>query len=191
MMTIRNMEAFTLPNGDVEVAIQGEIPFVLEPHHIDFIDSYMDMMRQDFPEKFKALSLEYLASAKNRPYYRFLMVRRDLKCNMGALDNVLDIDAKGNFVPEFISCPMRGECKLWKIVCEAPRSNNLGDAEIAVLKEIVNGLNAAEISKKLFISIHTVNTHRQNMLRKLNLNNYGQLIDYYYTKQLNKDEKRN
>jgi DNA-binding CsgD family transcriptional regulator len=35
-----------------------------------------------------------------------------------------------------------------------------------------------EISDKLFLSIHTVNKHRQNIMQKMNTNNLLQSIDY-------------
>lgn len=43
--------------------------------------------------------------------------------------------------------------------------------EIEVLKLVKDGLLSKEISNKLFISLHTVNTHRQRFLAKLGANN--------------------
>ena len=39
--------------------------------------------------------------------------------------------------------------------------------EMEVLKLISDGLNSDEIADKLFISVHTVNTHRRNVLQKM------------------------
>ncbi|RPA69161.1 DNA-binding response regulator [Cyclobacteriaceae bacterium YHN15] len=47
------------------------------------------------------------------------------------------------------------------------------EKEIALL--ISEGLTSAQISEKLFLSLLTVNTHRRNLLNKLNLNNTAQL----------------
>lgn len=47
----------------------------------------------------------------------------------------------------------------------------LSGRESQVLNLIRSGLLSKEISDKLDISVHTVNTHRQNILRKLNANN--------------------
>ncbi len=50
-------------------------------------------------------------------------------------------------------------------------STNLTNREIEVLRLIQKGLLSKEIADKLCISIHTVNIHRQNLLRKLGVQN--------------------
>lgn len=52
----------------------------------------------------------------------------------------------------------------------------LSEREIEILKYIVEGMNNKDISKKLFISEHTVLTHKRNIMRKLNVNSTPQLI---------------
>ncbi|WP_075343935.1 response regulator transcription factor [Tenacibaculum agarivorans] len=47
----------------------------------------------------------------------------------------------------------------------------LTQRELEILKFVKNGLLSKEISNKLSISIHTVNTHRQRVLEKLGANN--------------------
>ncbi|MGI9543522.1 MAG: LuxR C-terminal-related transcriptional regulator [Cyclobacteriaceae bacterium] len=53
-----------------------------------------------------------------------------------------------------------------------------------VLRLLVNGHNSKSISDKLSISYHTVNTHRKNMLRKINFKNTSELIAYAITNGL-------
>jgi DNA-binding NarL/FixJ family response regulator len=43
--------------------------------------------------------------------------------------------------------------------------------ELEILKLVKQGLLSKEISDKLYISVHTVNTHRQRLLEKLGANN--------------------
>lgn len=50
-------------------------------------------------------------------------------------------------------------------------SANLTNREIEILRLIQKGLLSKEIANKLCISIHTVNIHRQNLLRKLGVQN--------------------
>lgn len=50
-------------------------------------------------------------------------------------------------------------------------SYELTNRELEVLKLVKNGLLSKEISNRLSISLHTVNTHRQRFLEKLGANN--------------------
>ena len=45
-------------------------------------------------------------------------------------------------------------------------SHNLSDRELEIVKLIESGLGSKEIADKLFLSVHTVNTHRSNILEK-------------------------
>lgn len=54
----------------------------------------------------------------------------------------------------------------------------LTERETEILKMIQNGFLSKEISDKLSISFHTVNTHRQNILKKLNANNSLEAVNY-------------
>lgn len=50
--------------------------------------------------------------------------------------------------------------------------------EKEILKLVVEGLTNTQISRQLFISIDTVDTHRKNLYAKLNVKNTAQLIRY-------------
>jgi len=54
---------------------------------------------------------------------------------------------------------------------EAERTNTLTKRETEILKLVKDGFLSKEISNKLTISLHTVNTHRQRVLEKLGVNN--------------------
>ncbi len=54
----------------------------------------------------------------------------------------------------------------------------LTEREIEVLKLIVQEFTTAEIAEKLFISTHTVETHRKNLISKLNVRNIAGLVKY-------------
>lgn len=74
-----------------------------------------------------------------------------------------------------------GQSKVIK--CDLKNSFALSNRESQVLCFIKNGLLSKEISHKLSISLHTVNTHRQNILKKLGANNSLEAIQY--AEQLN------
>jgi len=52
--------------------------------------------------------------------------------------------------------------------------------ENQIIKLIAEGYSSKEISDQLFISVHTVKTHRKNILRKANVKNMVELIKRYF-----------
>jgi DNA-binding CsgD family transcriptional regulator len=57
-------------------------------------------------------------------------------------------------------------------------SPQLSSREIEVLSLISKGLISKQIADKLFISVNTVNTHRQRIIEKLNVSNTAEAIQY-------------
>jgi len=60
----------------------------------------------------------------------------------------------------------------------ARKGVNLSKREKEILGLISEGLISKEIANNLFISIHTVNTHRQKILEKLNAKNTAEAVNY-------------
>ena len=60
----------------------------------------------------------------------------------------------------------------------------LTEREEEILKLICHGYSSKEIADRLYISIHTVNTHRKNMLEKTKCKNSSELINFSNTKGL-------
>ncbi|MDH5398601.1 MAG: response regulator transcription factor [Cyclobacteriaceae bacterium] len=60
----------------------------------------------------------------------------------------------------------------------------LSPREIEIIKLIAEGLKSADIADKLFISKHTVHTHRKNIMRKTGSDNTSQLIQFARTNNL-------
>ena len=54
----------------------------------------------------------------------------------------------------------------------------LSSRELQILKLIAQGMTSHEIAAKLFIGKSTVDTHRKNMIRKLDLSGSGELMRY-------------
>ena len=55
---------------------------------------------------------------------------------------------------------------------------NLTKREVEVIKLLKDGMTSQAIADTLFLSVFTVNTHRKNILFKLNLKNTADLIKY-------------
>jgi DNA-binding NarL/FixJ family response regulator len=56
----------------------------------------------------------------------------------------------------------------------------LSEQEKRVIRLIINGLEEKDIAENLFISKHTVHTHKKNILRKLNLHTNAELVKFAY-----------
>jgi DNA-binding NarL/FixJ family response regulator len=53
---------------------------------------------------------------------------------------------------------------------------NVSDREMEIIKLIAEGLSNKEVADKLFLSTHTVTTHRKNIMNKLGVNNTAGLV---------------
>ena len=56
--------------------------------------------------------------------------------------------------------------------------DTLTNREREVLQMVAEGLSSTEIAERLVISSRTVETHRANLMRKLNLKNQAEVIHY-------------
>ena len=65
---------------------------------------------------------------------------------------------------------------LEKSKMDEPVNTTLSEREKQILKMVKEGFLSKEISNKLAISVHTVNTHRQRFLEKLGANNSMEAI---------------
>ena len=77
------------------------------------------------------------------------------------------------------------------MLVKTPRGNDdggvetkLGRREVEVLQLIVEGHTSAEIATRLFIAVGTVDVHRRNIMRKLNLHNVAELTKYAIRQEL-------
>ena len=53
---------------------------------------------------------------------------------------------------------------------------NISDREMEIIKLIAEGSSNKEVADKLFLSTHTVTTHRKNIMNKLGVNNTAGLV---------------
>ena len=76
-----------------------------------------------------------------------------------------------------------------KLTQDKPESIELSNRETDVLVALVKGLTNKEISDKLYISVHTVITHRKNIVRKTGIKSVSGLTVYALLNNLiNEDE---
>jgi DNA-binding NarL/FixJ family response regulator len=65
-----------------------------------------------------------------------------------------------------------------------PLLDQLSQRELEIIRLVAEGLSSNEIAKKLFISPRTVDTHRNNILQKLDLPNIASLVSFAYKNKL-------
>ncbi len=61
---------------------------------------------------------------------------------------------------------------------------SLTERELEIIRFIAKGYTNKEIADLLFISAHTVNTHRKNIMAKLNIKNVAGLVGYAFQEDL-------
>lgn len=67
--------------------------------------------------------------------------------------------------------------ELYHFPKETPTSN-LSLREQEILQLLSKGLISKQIADKLYISVNTVNTHRQRIIEKLNVSNTTEAVQY-------------
>jgi DNA-binding NarL/FixJ family response regulator len=61
---------------------------------------------------------------------------------------------------------------------EEERPSILTETEIEIVKAIAQGKTTKVIAEERFSSIHTINTHRKNIFRKLKINTAHEVVKY-------------
>lgn len=61
---------------------------------------------------------------------------------------------------------------------------SLSEREMEIFRLVTQGKSTREIADELFLSTHTVYTHRKNILKKLSCKSAAELINYAYTQGL-------
>jgi DNA-binding NarL/FixJ family response regulator len=103
------------------------------------------------------------------------------------VDSVRETAAGGRFFCGQILNTIRKESidvndlELTEFNCEAV---SITERELEIITLIAEGYTNVEIAEKLFLSPHTVNTHRKNILQKLGVNNTAAIVMYAVKTQL-------
>lgn len=91
---------------------------------------------------------------------------------------IRDVAEKGFYINEHIMTAMRKTSLLKNKPRTFKNTVNITAREMEVLKLICNEMTASEIAENLFISIRTVDGHRQNLLDKTGARNTAGLVIY-------------
>lgn len=134
---------------------------------------------QEIKVKFPGMSVLILTNSVSKTEFTELtkIGIKNIICKTADRDEILaaiDASVKGKkyYSGEILDMIIEmGETK------EAPEeSAHLTSSEIEIVRLIAGGMTTKEIAEKKCISFHTVNTHRKNIFRKLNVSNASELI---------------
>ncbi len=105
----------------------------------------------------------------------------DAQGNLWLALSVLDISPNQDTIDRITSQLVNvktGETKQLELAKNPTDTAELSKREKEILGYVKEGLLSKEISTNLSISVHTVNTHRQNILKKLGANNSFEAVEY-------------
>jgi two-component system response regulator NreC len=168
--------------GDVESGeellslLEGELP------HVVLIDISMsgisgldviEKCRRIYPSvRFIALTMhaegQYVVKAVKNGAYGYLLKNADEEELLAAIE---DVASGKKYFNDEISRLMIGNMSL-----EGDEDKKLSDREMEVLELVSQGKTTKEIAAELYVSTRTVETHRVNMMKKLNVQNVAELI---------------
>lgn len=175
-----------------EVNNIGELPNVLKNNTYDVI--FINLVNKPV-EILEEISL----FIKNRPELSFILLTGKVvnhsifDCIEHGVHGILNIDSKADEMhsavlsvaagESFIELPLsRMKSKIIQHIhnehAEHLNRTELTEREYEVLKLFAEGLTYKEIGNQLFISPRTVETHKNNILNKLELNSLADMIKY-------------
>ncbi|MEL7003797.1 MAG: response regulator transcription factor [Bacteroidota bacterium] len=157
------------------------------------LDKQPDLLILDYAEKELSLETRKQLKALIEMYQNLLIISSDE--NKDTIKEVIDLGAKGFLTKnctrdeiilaiKTISGGSHFFCNtVLEIIMEKPekpanKPSELSSREYDVLELIAVGHSTAKIADQLHISVHTVNSHRKNILKKLSLKSPTQLVAY-------------
>ena len=182
MINLSNIEFYGTPSGEIMIKEQGKgLRLYLQENNTEFTSCMIEYICEFYTEAFKELSDLYSKNQRNKEFFEYRMVHRFLRCNFREYDKTPDIDHRGVFNFEHVRCPLRGECSCEGKICNPKFNTKLSERELQVMELYYQGYKSNEIAEMLFISSHTVETHKNNSLKKLDLHSLSDFFIYAAT----------
>jgi DNA-binding NarL/FixJ family response regulator len=119
------------------------------------------------------------------PYYLGLLESGNTIQQQAKFDHFLWIDAEKSELNKIMDKVLN----YFRNDQSETENNSISEREISILKLVALGKTNNEIAEKLFISAHTVMTHRKNITRKLGIKTVSGLTVYAILNQLIKVEE--
>lgn len=172
-----------------EAASREQLLQILQQHQPDIV-----VIDYNLPEYFSYEDIEAIhrlspasriavlsSDQDKRSIYKVLEVGVNVfltkECSKEQVLRAIDAAARG----ERFFCNKVLEVLLEKTVPKpepGPEPPALSERETEIARLIGKGKSTKEVARELFISIHTVRTHRKNILKKLGINSISELVLY-------------
>lgn len=188
---------------DAEKMATEGVPYWLGHHHPEDLPVWMQML-QDL--MIYTLSEVPLEERKKLSYTWTFRVKTIEGNYVNLFEHLvpLELDPEGKPVIGLAHATIIGDGEMLPLKCSVKKLNDNNEYETLLSKNysqlllsdgITNrerdiirllalGNNTKQISEKLFISPHTVDTHRRNILKKLKVSSTGELVAYFAQHQL-------
>ncbi len=100
------------------------------------------------------------------------------------LHAIQTIAVGGDYFPSDVTKALLQKQTITADVNQSPLLNELTKREIEIIRLVAQGFSNNDIGKKLFISPRTVDTHRTNIMRKLDLHNVAEIVRFAFQNKL-------
>lgn len=94
------------------------------------------------------------------------------------------IASGGEYFPAAVTKALLKKQTMTPDVTQSPLLAELTKREVEIIRLVSQGFSNNEIGEKLFISPRTADTHRTNMMRKLDLHNVAEIVRFAFQNKL-------
>jgi DNA-binding NarL/FixJ family response regulator len=175
-----NITSIAVSKNELLKALRMKAPGILivDFNMLDF-DGYDDL--KDIKRKYQELGIIILTNSLNR--------NELIEYNNVGIKNILHKSLDKEELFECLDALLKGKKYYSGNVLDLMFESNgkkeaidgtmqLTASEVEIVRLIAEGLTNKEIAVRKFLSIHTIMTHRKNILRKLDVSNASELIMY-------------
>jgi len=145
-----------------------------------------EIIKQKYPEVKIAILTMHQEKALIQKFIEFGVVGYFLKTIQKdelvyAIKTIAD---GGDYFPSDITKALLEKQSIIPDITHSPLLKELTKREIEIIQLVSQGFFNIEIGKKLFISHRTVDTHRTNIMRKLDLHNVAEIVRFAFQNKL-------
>ena len=141
-----------------------------------------DAIQQNKSVKFMAITLIHNGNSIINAMKSGILSHVKKDCGIDEIVDCVTETSKGNkfFCGNLLDIIRKESIDIDKITSEAFTCSPviLSDRELEIISLIADGYTNQQVAEKLFLSAHTVNTHRKNIMAKLGVNNTAGIVMY-------------